>query len=415
MIILPVLSYRVGQKISHILIAFSVIIGNSVFYFSTNVTELIISLVLQGVLAGSMLTISLMFVPEYTSPKYRGIFLTCLCASTSWGIWVSNFIGTFYPWKNIGIVIFVCSVYNLSSIFCCESPYWLATKGRFSECAKVHRWLKGTDENSEEELRKLISSHQDQIIIRAKLESLTEVKKYVKLLAIVRSKLFYKPFMYVVLLVCLYNATGKMVCTVYAIDIIKKITSSEQTAYIYMLILDAMVVAGMYIGSAMSKIITRRKQLICFSSIGILFLYTLSIYLYVIKFKLIIENTYILLFLLTGYSICISGGPMILSPTCSAELYPFKYRNLFLCSISVFNTLFLATYVKIAPLIFRQLGTPGTFLFFALTSSVCIIVAHKYLPETKDKTIQEIEVEIVRGRPSDKNTVVGENIPLKEP
>ncbi|XP_069358473.1 facilitated trehalose transporter Tret1-like [Maniola hyperantus] len=410
--ILPMIAYRFGRKISLILICVNVLVGNTIFYYSTSVTELIISQAALGMLVSSALTITVMVMSEYTSPKYRGIFLTLKGATFYWGVWVSNAIGTFFHWRNIGVLVFICGIYNLiSCIFCYESPYWLATKGHFEECAKVHRWLKGTDEISEEELRKLISSQEQHF--KTKLNNKIKYSKSTKILNVLKCKGFYKPLVFASLPLLLYNLSGKIACSVYAIDIIKKITSSERVAYEGMLILDAVTVIGMYLGCALSKIITRRKQLLFFSSAGVVFLYVLSTYLYMIKLNVISENNYVSLFFLMGYSISISCGPMILATCCSAELSPLRYRSYFVCCLGLVADIVFATTLKISPLVFRFWGTHGAFLFYAVLASVLVYLIYKYVPETKDKTIQEIQ-ELITG--VQKNaTVKMELVPLKKP
>ncbi|CAH2240690.1 jg6644 [Pararge aegeria aegeria] len=413
--ILPLLAFRFGRKNVLFFISVNVLVGNIIFYCSKSVLELVISQVLQGALAASITTITIMVMSEYTSPEYRGVLLAVKSATFYWGVWTSNAIGTFYHWKNIGIVVFVCGIYNLSSICYRESPYWLATRGRFDECAKAHRWLKGTDLDSEDELRKLILSQQEHLENKAKLNKADKLRKHIKIFNIIQCKSFYKPFVYSILPICLFHFSGKIAYTVYAIDIIKKITSSEDTAYEGMLIMDAVTVLGMYLGCGLAKFTRRRTQLLAFSCIGIGFLYILSSYLYLIKLNVLTENKYISLFLLMAFSISISGGPIILSACCSAELSPLRYRSYFLCCLSSFNSILLSSTVKFSPFIFKTFGLHGAFLFYAISASVFIILVYKYMPETKDQTIQEIQERITRGDPKDKGRVIEtETVPLKD-
>ncbi|XP_045765829.1 facilitated trehalose transporter Tret1-like [Maniola jurtina] len=413
--ILPLLAYRFGRKYILVLISVSVLIGNIIFYCSTSMTELIVSQALQGILAASITTITIMVMSEYTSPKYRGVLLAVKSATFYWGVWISNAIGTFYHWRNIGIVIFVCSIYNLSSIFYKESPYWLATKGRFEECANIHRWLKGTGEDSEEELRKLISSQQEHLNMKVEIEGRANYRKFIKLLNILRCESFYKPFVYAILPICLFHFSGKMAYTMYAIDIIKKLTSSEEMAFGGMLVLDAVTVLGMYLGCGLAKIARRRTQLLLFSFMGILFLFGLSIYLYMVNINVLSENKYVSLFLLTAFSLSISGGPIILSACCAGELCPLRYRSYFLCCLSIFNSILLATVVKFSPLLFKYFGTHGAFLFYSMSSSIFFILVYKYMPETKDLTIQEIQELILRDDHNDRRQINTETLPLQEP
>lgn len=362
------------------------------FYFSTSVTELLVSGFLQGVLPTILLTMSIMILTEYTTPRYRGIFITFKGATFYWGIWVSNAIGTYYHWKNIGILIFICCIYNISVLFWPESPYWLASKGRFEECIKLHRWLKGEDNDSEEELQELISS-QKKVIKQNEESQYVNKRKSVLIIFCntVKAKSFYKPLLYSLLTMCLYHVSGKLACTGYAIDIFKKITGNESTAYHGMLILDGVTVFGTYIGVFLNKLLKRRTLLLGASSIGVTFLFTLSIYLYLVRFNTVAENTYVTLFFLIVFSVTISCGPMIMSLCFCTELTPFKDRSLFVCIFSLFTNVIAGTALKVFPYMFKGFGSHGSFLVFAVLSSIFIFILYKILPETKDKTIQNIE------------------------
>lgn len=51
----------------------------------------------------------------------------------------------------------------------------------------------------------------------------------------------------------------------------------------------------------------------------------------------------------------------------------------------------MATILKISPYIFKMFGLHGAFLFYGMSASLFAILLYKYLPESKDKTLQEIE------------------------
>lgn len=398
-----------------ILCSLNILLANILFYRSTNVTDLIISQASLGLLISSMLSISAMVTSEYTSPKFRGVFMSSKGATFYWGVWVSNAIGAFFHWKNIGILIFVCNFFNLvSCVFCRESPYWLAMGGKFEECAKVHRWLKGIDENSEKELSKLILSQKEKNDMKARKRPIDKLKcdKVHKILKVMRYHGFYKPLIYAFLPILMYNFSGKIACTIYAIEILKNITSSEKMAYRSMLILDAVTVFGMYLGCALSKVVRRRKQLLIWASIGVCFLYILSVYLYMVKFNVIKENNYVSLFFLMGFSLSISTGPIIIATACAAELTPLRYRSSFVSCLSILANLTFAITIKYQLNIFKTIGTQGAFLCFGVTLNIFVCLLYKYLPETKDKTIQEVEELITGVGQNEENKI--ELLPLKK-
>ncbi|XP_069357603.1 facilitated trehalose transporter Tret1-2 homolog [Maniola hyperantus] len=390
-LIFPIIAERYGRKVPFIILWINTLVCVLLFYFSTSVNELLICGFLQGMFPAVQLTVAIMVFTEYTSPKYRGMLITFKGATFFWGIWISNAIGTFFHWKYIGILIFICCLYNVSSLFWPESPVWLATKGRFEECAKCHRWLKGDDIDSEEELKQLIVSQKENLK-RKEEQQLDEQKNYfIKLCNSITNIRFYKPLLFCLLITCLYHFSGKFACTGYVIDIIKTIPVSESTAYEGMLVLDGVTVLGMYVGVFLNKFLSRRTLLLGSASIGVMFLFILSTYLYLVHLHIIAENKYLTLFILAGFSVTISCGPMLMCMCFASEMTPIKCRSLFLCIYALLNNAVMATLLKVFPYIFKYFNSHGSFLFYAISSSFFIYILYNVLPETKNKTIVEIE------------------------
>ncbi|CAH3995984.1 unnamed protein product [Pieris brassicae] len=236
--IVAFLSRKFGRKKTFLFASLTSAVGFVTLYLSSNVTQVIISEILQGTLIASDGMICVMVLTEYTSPKYRGFFLTFKSATFGWGMLVANTMGTFLHWKSIPLLGFILSVYAfLSCLVWPESPYWLASRQNYEACAKSHCWLKGTDEESMKEISSLIMQHKD--LSHAKIESQNKLKKIQIAIA---SKAFYKPFGYTMLMLLLYYFSGKMSCNVYALQLIKNVTNSESTAYTGMLVVDALTV-----------------------------------------------------------------------------------------------------------------------------------------------------------------------------
>lgn len=335
------------------------------------------------------MTLLIVIVTEYTSPRYRGIFMTVKSTIFFWGVWIANATGTFSHWKNIAIFAFVCSAYSLTAFLWPESPSWLAMNGHFEECAASHRWLKGYDKESENELESLIKSQKEyRNASKRKEASLSRLKNILETL---KTKAFYKPLLLSMTVMSLYNFSGKFVCSMYSIELIKKITHSESTAYMGMLILEAVTIFSMQIGCVLSKFLKRRTLLLVSSSIGIMFLFLISLYLYLIELSVIAENKIISLLLLTLFSMTISCGPMILACTVYGELTPLRYRSSSLPALAIFSEILMASVLKISPNIFKIFDLHGAFLFYGLSASIFAFILYKYLPESKDKTLQEIE------------------------
>lgn len=231
-----------GRRIPFLIVCFGTISAYTVFYLSTNSTVLLISEIMQGILISSNMILLIVVVTEYTSPQYRGIFMTIKSTIFFWGVWIANATGVFGHWRYIAIIAFACSVYSLSAFIWPESPFWLAMNGRFKECAAAHRWLKGSTEDSEKELNNLIISQTNYLKNLQDTPPKHKLKYYTDTLT---TKAFYMPLLLSMTTMSLHNFTGKFVCTMYSIDLIKKITNSESTAYMGMLIIEAVTIFSM--------------------------------------------------------------------------------------------------------------------------------------------------------------------------
>lgn len=356
---------------------------------------------MQGMNHASNMTLSIIIVSEYTAPKYRGIFLAIKSATIFWGIWVANAIGTFFYWKYISLLGIFLSIYSLTVLFWPESPQWLASQGKFKECKTSHRWLRGINTEAEKELN---------LLIQSQIQHFKNRKDNVSIIKIVKKKAFYKPLLLSVVMMAQYHLSGKVVCMIYSIDIIKKITDSESTAYMGMLILDGVTVTGMYVGCYLAKIYKRRTLLFSTCSVAITSLFLISLYLYLIDKGFIVESKIVTISLLTFFSVSISCGPMILSTSIYGELIPLRFKSFCtMISALVFVSL-TSTLLKIFPYICRTFTMSGAFFFYAISSLTCVVILYKYLPETKDMTLQEIENLFNEKRGSDETLKLSNSI-----
>lgn len=389
MVILIIFADYFGRKKTLIFIAVNSLVAYTVLYFSKNVWHVFVSQWLQGTTQGAITTVILMSITEYTSPINRGIFVSVNAATFYGGIWMANALGIFFHYSYIGLVgavLSFCVVVSIMSLP--ESPLWLACKGNYEASAAAHRWLKGKDQESERELSDIIK-HQEALSQskKDKTSIICYIKHYAK---VIRQPEFYKPLLLCSLACCMYNFSGKLVCAVYAVEMMKKITSSSTEAFAAVLILDGFSVAGTYVGCVIAKFFNRRTMLIVPSMLCVIFSVLTSLYIYLVKLSVISENVYVSCALLIAYSLAACCGPIIIAATVAADLYPVKNRSFSVCVICIVANLIFGTLLKLSPLLFQALEMHGTFLFFGVSLSIFLYFTYKYLPETKDKTIHEI-------------------------
>jgi MFS family permease len=79
-----------------------------------------------------------------------------------------------------------------------------------------------------------------------------------------------------------------------------------------------------------------------------------------------------------------------------SELFPNKYRGLAIGVIGFVNSFTSWTIQQVFPWELSNLGSSLTFLIYGLIAVFGVVMFMKYLPETKGKSLEEIELEFVK-------------------
>ncbi|MEM9143248.1 MAG: sugar porter family MFS transporter [Bacteroidota bacterium] len=130
-----------------------------------------------------------------------------------------------------------------------------------------------------------------------------------------------------------------------------------------------------------------RKPLLTFGVIGIM----ISLVVVGLLFYFEVDNTYLLMTFILTFIACFafSFGPVLW--VLLSEIYPLKVRGVAM-SIATMAVWVGTTFVgQMTPWFLENLGPHGTFWFFAACMVPALYLAIKVLPETKGKTLEEIE------------------------
>ena len=79
-----------------------------------------------------------------------------------------------------------------------------------------------------------------------------------------------------------------------------------------------------------------------------------------------------------------------------SELYPIKYRGLAIGGIAFVNSLISSIVQLIFPWELSNFGNALTFFIFGIIASLGFIIFIKILPETKGKSLEELEAELIK-------------------
>lgn len=342
--------------------------------------------VLQGVTLGMMMPLRSTLLGEYTSPKYRGAFLGTISLAQGSGVLVVHLIGTFFHWRTTCLI---CSLFHVVSLiiifFTPESPTWLADKEKFEECKEAFQLLRGDEENKE--LEKLI---------RAKLTTYNteKIKNLSDVIRVIKKKEFYKPVILMMHLYASSELSGSSIIAIYSAIVLSIVVGPNIDLKLWTLMFDVnRIVTGIFLIYVARKL---KIKVLMVSTSGICIVSYLVIvgYLYIKSYGMFSDNVWLPLVLLhvTYFSIVfVLGTPYIIA----GEIFPLQYRSVG-GSISVLSlsiTFFVMT--KTFPGLVSTLGLGYTYLIYAGMLTYFSIVIAVYLPETKGKTLLQIEEEFV--------------------
>lgn len=265
-----------------------------------------------------------------------------------------------------------------------ESPYWLAYKGNFEKCEKNFIWLRGSDAASKKELRELPHGAWEQT-------NSFGVKSYRHFWLNILCKDFYKPALYICILQFLIYGSGSIVTLIYPIVMLKKLTCNDNISSFGGFIMNALLCLGMCISIIMDKFFNKKNVLLGSVLCAVSCMLTGSVFFYLQNIRLWPSESLVGLCCLSGFMLFSSVGIVGSPYSIAAALMPVKNRGLGRALILINTGLFHTMTLKSAPYMFLYLDMWGTYLVYSCVSICCGLFIWRYVPETKGRSLQEIE------------------------
>ncbi|XP_026731013.1 facilitated trehalose transporter Tret1-like [Trichoplusia ni] len=394
----PPIMERYGRKMAHYAATIPNLIGWFIVPMSTNFGVLFAARILQGLSIGMLSPLRSVLIGEYASPKNRGAFLTTVSLSQSFGIFFVHLIGSFLSWQQTALVcVFFPFVSLVMTIYSPESPSWLVTKGRHEDCRKVFHWLRGDDED--EELEEMI--HGRILFEKARISESygRKTNKIQDMISTIRKKEFYKPIILMMHAHVLVNFAGGTTMSAYSTLIIGMVMGPEVNAQFWMIFLGAQrFISNALAVFAINKF-KRRTMMFATGGLSIFIQFALAAYVY---FKqqgtLPYDALWIPVLLINLKFFAVATGMLPLPNVIGGEVFPLEYRSIGgTISLASFSATFFIVLKTFTGLV-DSVGMHGTYMVYGGIISYCMVVIWILLPETKDRTLQQIEDEF-RGRP----------------
>jgi facilitated trehalose transporter len=403
----PILMTKFGRQKAHLITTAPALLGWLIFIFGNSVPLFLIARLLHGLALGLRTPLAAILVAEYTDPKYRGAFLGTFAISLGLGIFLSHVWGAHLTWK---VTAGVCALFPLISMVIIslspESPGWLISKGKFEEAKKAFKWVRGEGTEQHEELDAMINSQKEELrmetpkkdvktfscdsMFRATVNTIKEV------LRIFKKKEFYKPAIIAISMLIVFEFGGAHMFAAYGNIILQAVLNKSEpkdVAWQFTLI-DLLRTVCAFLAIFLLKYFKRRTILFTSGVLTVLSLSSISVFIYLREAE-IFTSPWLLdtvpMALMVVYTLVFCLGLVPLNWVICGEVFPLAYRSLGSTLSTSFLTPAFVVSMKTAPHLYSSVGVQGAFLVYSATLTVFLLVIYVLLPETKDRTLQDIE------------------------
>ncbi|XP_052753040.1 facilitated trehalose transporter Tret1-like [Galleria mellonella] len=380
-----------GRRKAYILFNIPGIIGLLLTYFAQNYLTLLIARILLGITGGGLHSVSIVAIAEYVHPKYRCMFLNCKTVFFSSGITIVHALGHYIHWRRAAVMILIPHILSFIMAFMwTESPAWFASKKRFEECKDAFFWIRGRSNSSKWEVKEMIKAQRERLSNNKKL---TNRIYFLELLKKITRSDFLKPFLIGVCAVIVMEMSGRHTYPAYALQFMADIVGSQtQYYYYYTISLDLIIIVSAICSSILVRIINIRPLLFCTGFSALVALFLGCIYLFLVSLDVISnDRPWIVILLFIVYFFLSNLGCTPIPITLAAEIFPLEHRVLATSLLSTFACVILMVNLKIVPYLLVQIKAYGTFAIFGTSTTIGLVALYFILPETKNKTLQEIE------------------------
>jgi len=375
-------SYIYGRKKMLLFTAFVFLLSTLGCSLAGDFTTFIVFRILAGVSVGSASMLAPLYISEISPPEWRGKMVSFNQLATFTGqafAFVSNNflynIGGIDNWRYmLGIMIIPSGLFLVFIFFIPESPRWLVIMNRPEEALKVLARVN--------------------TLARAKTE-LEEIVYSVKHLAVGKFSELFKGRMSRIMLIGIMLAvfqqvTGINVIMYYAPAIFKSTGLGNETALFNTMIMGLVNLSFTIVSILLIERIGRRLLMIIGSAGMGLFLFAISFAYFTNNF-----TGYLVLVFIMGYLafFALSLGPIVW--VLIGEIFPNRLRS-HATSLAVF-CLWGANFVVSFsfPVLLKWLHGGFTFLIYAVMCVLCLVFVFKYLAETKGKSLEQIEKDLI--------------------
>ncbi|RZC37090.1 Sugar tr and/or MFS 1 domain containing protein, partial [Asbolus verrucosus] len=380
-----VLMDRCGRKLALQIASLPLIVGWMLIGLAPNHAVLLLGRLVAGLSAGLTAAAGQVLIGEISEPHLRGMFSSVPFASYSFGILLVYALGSLLPWRYVaGLSTILPTLAITVFFFLPESPVWLVRNNSPDKARKALLWLRGGNAIQ-------ARNETEHLIERVELEVKTSKKAETKSEIFFRSEVI-KPFIIINLFNLMQIMSGTYIIVFYAVDILSHI-NGEHIDHFMAAVLTACVRFVFSLIASLLLAMIGRRALAMTSGLGTaISALCLGTFLYPRDncFASSSDGHFAALCILL-YVATNTVGFMILPGVMLGELFPAKIRGLAGgLTFMIFNFVLFAV-AKAFPFVKSVVGMHGVFWIFGGSSLLASLFLYLMLPETKGKTLSQIE------------------------
>ncbi|KAL9229872.1 hypothetical protein vseg_005291 [Gypsophila vaccaria] len=376
------ISEYIGRKGSLMIAAIPNVIGWLVISFSKDVSFLYMGRLLEGFGVGIISYTVPVYIAEISPQHMRGMLGSVNQLAVTIGIMLVYLLGIFVEWRMLAVIgILPCAVLIPGLFFVPESPRWLAKMGMMDACESSLQVLRGFETDIAQELaeiKKSVASSSKNATIR---------------LAHLKRKRYWFPLMLGIGLLILQQLSGINAILFYSSTIFESAGISSGAVATFGLGSIQVVATGVATW-LMDK--AGRRILLLVSSIGM----TVSLLLVAVSFFLedfIPKDSgfYGMLGILSvvglvGMAISFSLGVGPIPWIIMSEILPVSIKSL-AGSVATLANFMTSWGITMTANLMLNWSSGGTFALYTVFCAFTVIFVGAWLPETKGKTLEEIQ------------------------
>ena len=344
------------------------IIGSLLCAFASNTTFLIVGRFILGIAAGIANMYGLIYLSELAPKHIRGLMSSLYQLSVNVGILVAYAVGAYNistdNWRwTLGLGVVPAAIFAIGMACSPQSPRWLIRDGQVEKARKVLNKVRTSEEEVENEISDIQNSLKTQ---EAGLYELFHT---------------FRPVLVLLLILTVFQVfTGINAAVYYAPEIFHNLGLANAS-----IVADFGVGIALVVSTLVSlPFIDRlgRKKLLEIS-LGGQVLPAIALCIWANNATIAVASIFLYVFMF-GFGL----GPVFWSYV--PEILPLKARALGMGVITFTQYLLNAIFSLIFPIVLSWIGI-NVFYFFALLSAIAVRYIHKYVLETKGKSLEDIE------------------------